>query len=284
LYYEIRGSVTRLPFVHVVINGERTILLVDSGATDHALASWFAEQLNIEVYPSPADITVDHDGNQIAAKRARGVQLSLEGWGDVEGSDPFVLELPSIFAEHGIGGILAPQLIRLPGQRLALDLAGGSLSVESEQCAEHRRTIPRSCLLSAQPVESCASGAHGVGPLFAVPAVVAGVAARLVVDTGSRETDVFASSAAGSRLANDPAKAVTLGYVASGSSPGTLVPSVKIELGTCAFSEPIVLDSGAPGKLCKQDGVIGIDVLGSCVLVIGDRGLSGTCANGSAGG
>lgn len=53
LHYEVQGTPTRLTFVHATINDKATVLLLDSGATDLALATWFAEQLHVETYSAP---------------------------------------------------------------------------------------------------------------------------------------------------------------------------------------------------------------------------------------
>lgn len=277
LYYTVGTTSTRLAFVHAAVNGVSTVLLVDSGATDHVLASWFVERWNIDSYTNPDDVAVDHDGERIRARRAANVRLSLDGWGHVATSDPFVIDLPSIFAENGIGGILAPQLLRRAGARLVLDLVGGSIALESGNCASSAAESPHGCALTAAPIESCAPDARGVGPLFALPTTINGIVTMLVLDTGARESDVFASSRTGGELTSVPGRNPTDGYVISGRSPGISIPSVNIQIGSCTFSESIILDSGAPGKLCRQDGVLGIDVLRSCILAIDDRGLTGVC-------
>lgn len=278
LYYEVQGTPTRLAFVHASVNGTPPVLLLDSGATDQALARWFAQQLHVETYSDTADVTIDHDGNRIVAQRARGVGLSLEGWGDVKAdSATLVIDVPAVFADHGIGGILAPQLLRSAGQSLAIDLAGGFLSLEPSECTTRQRRALRDCEFSPEALPTCAPGSKGIGPLFALPAVVGGVAASLVVDTGARETDLFVSSVAGRQLDGDPSRTPTTGYVASGDSPGFQVASVVITAGTCHFDGSVTLTSGASGNQCPRDGVLGIDLLRACELVVDDRGLSGTC-------
>lgn len=283
LHYEVQGTPTRLAFVHATINDTATVLLLDSGATDHALAKWFADRLHVETYSDPADVAVDHDGNHIAAERARAVRMSLDGWGEITGgSAPFVMDMPAILEEHGIGGILAPQLLRSAGQSLVLELADGWLRLEATGCTERQHNPPSGCELSPAPLKPCAPASKGVGTLFALPAVVAGVATHLVVDTGARETDVFRSSTAGGHLAATPSQRTTPGYVASGESPGLQVDSVAISAGSCSFNGSVTVVSGASGALCSRDGALGIDFLRSCELVIDDRGLGGTCRLASA--
>lgn len=227
-------------------------------------------------------MAVDHDGNRIAVKRVRAARISLDGWGDLIGeSDPLAMDMPAILEEHGIGGILAPQLLRSAGQSLLLDLAGGLLKLKAAACAEQARG-PRGCSLSHEPIRACAPVSQGIGTLFALPIIVAGIATELVLDTGARETDLFLASSAGSHLAAKPSQRATPGHVASGDSVDLQIDSVAISVGSCSFESSVTLVSGSSGALCQRDGVLGIDFLRACELVIDDVGLTGTCRLGSA--
>jgi len=277
LRYELEGVPTRLAFARAMIGDLPTSLLVDTGATDHVLAGWFVRKLGVPTYPSAVDETTDHDGRELPSYRARNLSIEIEGWGEIFRGDPLVVDLPEMFEQQGVAGFLAPQLMRPSGQSLILDLERSAIALVSATCARSRMENAPGCWMSSQPLRSCVPPNATVGPIFAATVAIEDRWGRLVIDTGSTESDVFESSAIGANIGPGQHPSAEA-YVASGHSPASVANPSNIVVGECRVTQQLVIDPGRAGRLCQRDGAIGMDLLRSCVLVVDDEGMSARCS------
>ena len=91
------------PLVEGRVGDQPTRFIIDTGATVHAIDTTVAAAANITA-PGKASL------------------ITLEGWGALPEHAVAVRELPATIRAHGIGGIIAPQLLSEAGQAVVLDL------------------------------------------------------------------------------------------------------------------------------------------------------------------
>ena len=272
IHFDVQGTPTRLPLLRAHVNGRPTSLLVDTGATDHAIALWLARALGIALHDSPGDLVADHAGGRVSVQRTAGVTIDVDGWGPVAEASFLVVDTPEVFARSDVGGILSPQLLAVAGESVRLDLRRGRMALEPAADAEARLATEPGCWLSPSPRPACASAGAGEGtPLFVLPSRVGARSIGMLVDTGAVRTDVEDSVVPGG-AAGEPRTAFTL----SGAST-TPTARAAVRVGGCSFEREVDVVSSLAESTCTREGSLGIDFLASCDLAI-DRGrLWGRC-------
>jgi predicted aspartyl protease len=253
-----RGPGRTVPLVHGTIAGKPTLLLLDTGAYDHLLEGWFAAELMDASASGKVAAVVDHANRRVAMDAWSPVSLALDGWGPLGTIRPLATrdQTPGPKA-FGVGGILSPQRLARDGP-VVIDFTAGEMAGEDEVRAAARLAARRVSLGTAV---RC-------GNTYAMAATVEGKDARLVVDTGAFATDLKASSAPGRALAGRSSVSRDV-YAIGGAVTTRLIADAKVTLGSMSekLDVAIVNDRGG-GARCAGDGVVGMDVLGRCVLVI----------------
>jgi hypothetical protein len=123
------------------------------------------------------------------------------------------------------------------------------------------------------------SGALIRGLAFVVPATVDGLNVELLLDTGAHRTDLLTTSKAGRRLLARSSPSREEMYAASGLVKTRLVKSAQVKIGDWASMLDIDLVPGVADPLCPRDGVASMDMLSSCVLVLGRKQVLGRCGD-----
>jgi hypothetical protein len=108
LHYEVNGRHYDHPLVQATLAGERTMMLVDTGAASHVLAGWLARKAGLSL-KKRGDVGADHAGRTIAEFRVEHPGLAIDGWGDLADEPALAAEVPAFFEEFGIGGFVSPQ-------------------------------------------------------------------------------------------------------------------------------------------------------------------------------
>ena len=167
--------------------------------------------------------------------------------------------------DHGLRLRIAPQQLATAGHMVIVDFPRGVVELLRKADAE-RLTAGAGRVPSAQ-IERC----PGKDRRFVVAAKMDGIVARLLVDTGSKETLLDAQS--------EPAKALrskkeVLGMAQrqgrdSPTNVEVLKGEVAFELGPLggAYS-PLLEQEFASRGGCAYDGVLGLDMLQHCVLAM----------------
>jgi hypothetical protein len=269
-----------MPLVRVLIGGRPTSMLLDTGASAHLLGGWFARGQKLPLAPSPRDVAVDHDGNPVVLQRTQDTEVVIEGWPPLPDRDWLVTELPTVFEERDVAGILSPQLLVGHGLSIVLDLRHGEL--RREPAGEERRdgdALPGGCSLAQAPVRRCTGQGpdNGSGPVYAIEADVEGRASVLVVDTGSTSSDLLSGSDASAAL---EARVTDVGrgaFTLSESAASKTVTGVHLRIGECSWSARMDLVRGTSAESCAHDGNIGMDLLRRCRLDFDFRGMSVRC-------
>ncbi len=265
---ELVGPNRRVPLVHANIAGQPTLLLIDTGAFDHLLYAWFAHELQDGEASGKTGMVVDHANRGVPVERWNSLKLAIDGWSPLPSIRPIVVGDEQNRAPQalGIGGILSPQ--RLPtGSSLALDFPSGEM-VEVDDGAANARLSAHGTSLGV---------AIRCGTQYVLPATVAGKEARLLVDTGSFTTDLKGSSPPGRALAGRSSVSRSIGTV-GGAVETRALSDTEVRAGqlTVKLDVPIVSDQARPSR-CPSDGVLGMDILGACVVVVDSARMRISC-------
>jgi hypothetical protein len=114
------------PAVEAEIGGVRSLMVVDTGATETLLARPLAERLGVALAPAPDGR--DHAGRGVPTWTAGGTLALRVAGGEVGLAAAAVVDLPAALRKKGIGGILSPQTLAGSAQ-LGLDFVGRRLRV-----------------------------------------------------------------------------------------------------------------------------------------------------------
>jgi hypothetical protein len=264
----------RSPCVQATVGGKPVLLIVDTGAAVHTLASWAAEAGGIEVRDA-AERASDQSGRSTGVALAPDPAIAIEGWGQVADAPAIVVDLPPFFEAAGIGGIVSPQLLAPPGQAVVLDLVAGTMSLAD--AGQAFDDLGAGTSLTEGGVRACGNAASTFPNVsFAAPVLVAGETVLLSVDTGADVTRVRTSSPAGRVLAERvTGKARDLGV--TGASDTSVVPAVVIAIGAMEVTTEVTLLPGGTSPICPSEGSLGLDVLRRCRLALNTTRLAGRC-------
>jgi hypothetical protein len=116
---------------------------------------------------------------------------------------------------------------------------------------------------------------HGLA--YVVPSMIEAQKVALLVDTGAQHSDIFSSSTAGQKLAPQSAANKEAMYTASGKINARKIKGAHITTGSFGALSDVDLIQGAADTSCPRDGVLAMDVLRNCALLLGRRQIYGRC-------
>jgi predicted aspartyl protease len=255
--------------------GVPTLFVLDTGAGTHTLAFWLAKKAGLNRRQTELKAR-DGAGRTLDVNLVHRVQVAIPGLGAFTLEDAIVAEFPPFFEEEGIGGALSPQLLAPRGRAVVLDMPASRARLEDAAGAKRAaRSLPQS--LAANGIAGCADLAAPLANfLFQVPVVVEGEDLLLTLDTGAGRTGIHEASAAGPKLKPRavPRKgAASLGGVHEASS----VQGVLVKAGTAEAMVEVDLVPAGRSRTCRADGLLGMDVLKQCVLVVSRSDFAGGC-------
>jgi predicted aspartyl protease len=255
------------PIVDGTVNGRHVQLLLDTGAALSVIAGWLARSIQLDVRPAP-NMARDSAGATVQAQLARNANVEITGWGRIAEHDVLVAEFPPFFEQANIGAILSPQQLAPAGDAVILDLRHGRLTAEPSIEAILRFERDTGRWLIRPWVRACAdAGSLLPNVKFSVPATLDGQAALLDLDTGARTSSIHAASKAGEALGT---RAQSSGStVGIGSSTSTRVArDTRIAVGEVVATTDVLLVTSDESVTCPSDGLLGMDVLQRCTLVL----------------
>jgi predicted aspartyl protease len=275
--YELRGHHFPLPLVHGTVAGTPTWMLVDTGANSHVVAGWLARQVGLPL-KKLGDLGSDHAGRTIATFRVDHPRMTIDEWGPVPDGPMLATEVPALIEELGIGAFVSPQrLVEGDGGGVVLDFVAGEMRADHYEAAlrklgRHGSSIApnggRVCEDDASPIQGLA---------FVIPASVEGRTVDLLVDTGAERSDLLVSSGAARALTPRSTRNKEQLYAASGRMTSRTVHGATVSVGDFAVKTDLDLIPGAADPYCPRDGVVSMDVLHACILVLGRTAMSGRC-------
>ena len=248
------------PVLRVTVNGVTGWVLVDTGAGIHTLAAWFVEKAGLVPDASLTDRVGGRDasGERVFLRFLDDVRLTLDGPQALSLGVSAVADFPAEFESARVAGLISPQSLLRDGERLILDLRSPSLRMEATgQRADADEPGDRMDACSART-------AQVPSLLFAVQVAVEGRPARLLVDTGASATRLAGDASAAIGLPRDAARDhLGVGGVREAMSVARGVP---VRVGGLEQVVDVAIGGATAG--CGGDGLLGIDVLRQCRLVL----------------
>jgi hypothetical protein len=263
------------PLLRVTINGRRVWFIVDTGAGVHTIASWLVDAARIPTRASKGSVTGSTGAEQrvraIGALRARlddGRALSIP--------EGIVVDLPAVFKEHEIGGLLSPQLLTTR-DAVVLDLTVPAMTFEPFPTAIAR--VRREGDEVAADARVCHNADSAFrNRLYAAPAIAAGIPGTLLVDTGATRTIAAPESRIGRQIGAQSIDGMRTQGVGGNVTSSRRIPHVTIMAG--GMTTAIDLTLGTVAGTCSPDGLLGMDLLRRCVLVLGESAFAWSCKSG----
>ncbi|MBX3190455.1 MAG: aspartyl protease family protein [Labilithrix sp.] len=285
ILYENRGRAFPLPLVTGTIAGQPALMLVDTGANSHIIAGWLARKLGLPMRRL-GDSGSDHVGKSVPTFRIENPGVVIDRWGALAPAPILALDVPEVIERLGIGAFISPQrLVDAPakgedGDAIVLDLEKGEIRAAWWDDARYELTAEGIELVRGD--ESSRVCEEQSGPIkvlaYVVPASIESQRVSLLLDTGAQHSDLFASSAAGLKLAGQSVTNKEPMYTASGRVSTRIVKSARVTAGSFSVTTDVDLITGGPDAACPRDGVIAMDVLRSCTLLLGRSRVYGRCA------
>ena len=276
LRYEIHGRAFPLPLVTGTIAGQPVLMLVDTGANSHVIAGWFARKLGLPM-KKLGDVGTDHVGKTIATFRIEKPELTIDDWGALTPVPVLATDVPEVIEKLGIGAFISPQRLVEEGDAVVLDLAKGELRPAwwDEARYELSATGLPLVITEARACEETEGPIKGLA--YVLPATVESQRVELLLDTGAQHSDVFTTSVAGQKLAAQSIVNKEPMYTASGKISARKLKSARISAGSFGVTTDVDLIGGTADSSCPRDGVLAMDFLRSCTLLLGRSRVYGRC-------
>lgn len=274
------------PFVTLAVGDVTTHALVDTGASDHVIASALVEAAGLSTVSLHAQ-GVDHGAGSMQLRGLAHSDVHVPGWGPLEpnigtAKDGMAFAVAGVherFQELGLGAFVSPQRLVTAGFAVVVDLARSEMvevpvPLLRAYLDEHGGTS-----LFTAGADVCKHGSSArAGITWIANALLEGHPARLLVDTGAAYGDVFRDTPLGRSIIGRDRASTTM--VTAGSTLDTeRVSNVTVRLGDLQRSKlnwTLVPSQGKP--VCPYDGVLGIDVLRACAVAFDGQHISGRCA------
>ncbi len=260
------------PLVRATIAGRQALFIVDTGAGVHVLAAWFAKAAGLALRDSSTTLQ-GSTGEKSHTQTATNVEGVFEDGTPLKIDEAAVVDLPPIFQEKQLAGLLSPQMLARPGEAAVLDLREPALNFDSTDEA----------LAQLPPEAGQVPGGHVcVNPksqfrnrLYGVQSLIEGVTGVLLLDTGATRTLVAPQSTFALKLSDRSVVVGRIEGVGGAATNGRRVMDVNLNLAGMNMKLDLSI-GGAPGD-CGTDGLLGMDVLKKCVIVLGDSKLGLYC-------
>ncbi len=270
LRFATPGATLERPAVHATVNGQAAYLIVDTGADAHALSREFVERAGWPVrryqYEGP-DRAERADHNLITL--VEDATLVLEGGWTAPQQTFAVIDVPELYQAE-IAGILSPQLLAREAAPVLLDLPRAIMTLIDPAAARAQersgvRLGARGTSESCAPTQDFPSRSYaGVAGSVRIGDSPLATPVTLKPDTGRRTTVIFGNRS--SVRLSDPAVA------------DAREVWVSLVLGDVAMEGTVEVYTGRRLSPCPlYDGLLGMDVLGACRLVLGRKSMFARC-------
>lgn len=244
------------------VNGARVTMAIDTGAVDHLLTRSQARVRGVESRFA-SSVSIVPNGERVSEENSTPVMVALFPRERSAAHRAIVRDNPA-FDSAGVAGFAAP--LRTDDLRsIELDLPRMSLSLLGADVAERaHRELSR----VGTQLEDWAGGTER--PLRTVMATVDGHPSRMIVDTGSPSSFVYADTAAGADAATRTRAHVSIAWPPTDIA---LIDRAQLTIAGASFAlrrfsvHPRV-DDGLDGV----DGVLGLDVLRGCAMLFAPSG------------
>jgi hypothetical protein len=257
----------RAAAVRGTVRGKSTWFFLDTGAHVHCVELWLARKL----LQGEQEMSMSQGPNTFVGARMDRPSLAIEGWGPIPDSPVMVLSKglgPGMEAAD-IGLILAPQKLS-PDEAVVLDFPGRTLELMAYDSAEMGFASRGARLVGA--------GGHRCYDRYVIPASIEGRSVSLYLDTGDAfGTTLWAGSSAARALAMRTSPEGHA-YTVVGPRDSRAFANVDVRVGDWKGRLDIhVGETIDPTDPCRVDGLLGMDVLKDCVVVLAGERFFARC-------
>ena len=180
--------------------------------------------------------------------------------------------LITIFAQLRIAGVLSPQLFARPGQAAVLDLR-----VPSLHSAPFQQAVDKLGARQLAGARVCINeGSTFKRRTHAIPITAAGGSASVIVDSGATGTLVAAESQIARALESRSIDGHHTQGLGGAAESYRIVPAVEIRRAGASAVVDLTIGK-SPGPSCGPDGLLGMDALHECLLVLGESAFGMAC-------
>jgi predicted aspartyl protease len=277
LKFDLNGRKFPLPLVHGSIAGLPVWMLIDTGANSHVIASWVARKTGLAMRPL-GDVGSDHTGRAVSAYTVEHPGVSIDEWGPLADGPMLGTDVPEPIERIGIGAFISPQWLAAAGDALVLDLADREMRTAGWDEASQALDARPGQEIAPRGVRLCRDDASAIkGLAFVLRASVDGHGVDLLLDTGAHRTDLLTTSQAAKLLAARATPNREQMYAASGLVKTSLVHAADVRIGDWSLTSDVDLVPGVADPVCPRDGVVSMDALQSCTLLLGRDTVRGRC-------
>jgi predicted aspartyl protease len=277
LRFDLNGRKFPLPLVHGTVAGEPVWMLVDTGANSHVIASWVARKVGLVMKPL-GDVGSDHTGRAVTAYSVEHPGVTIDDWGALADGPMLVTDVPEPIARIGIGAFVSPQWLASAGDAVVLDLPNREMRTAPWDDAAKALEQVNGRELVPGRVRLCEDNASAIrGLAFVLQASIDGHGVDLLLDTGAHRTDLLTTTRVGRILAGRARPSKEQMYAASGLVKTSLVRAAAVKIGDWSLTTDIDLVPGVSDPACPRDGVVSMDALSTCTLLLGRTQLRGRC-------
>jgi predicted aspartyl protease len=259
------------PVLRATVNGQAVWFLIDTGASVHTLARWFATATHLGLHDSKTTL-IGSTGATSKTRAAGPIQLETRDGGTLSVRDAVVVDFPQVFADQHIGGLISPQLLAPAGQAAILNLRAPSLAFAPFDGALAGLGLASSVATAGTHV--CPTGGPPPGRSYGASVTIAGIPADMTTDTGATSTVVASARIARALVARSQSNGQVQGVGGEAQSAKT-VAGVSIVRGGAARKADVILGGTTDG--CGADGLLGMDALRGCTLVLGETTMAWSC-------
>ncbi len=241
------------------------IFLIDTGASSNVMASWFANKLPTN---KKSEITIPDSTGQMMKAYLYHTQIQIQNL-KIDNQTFLITDFPQEFEKNKIAGLVSPKSL---GSFVALDFKRPQMMI-SESLDEIKNKfeidfIPRSnqttCLAPASS-------------MYVVEVSIQKQKAKLLIDSGSATTKIFLSSPIGQILKSEAKKSPKQAAGLSGKKVDLLqLTNSSITFADKTQSTNVFLQD-SQGKGCPGDGLMGLDLLKNCVLIMAKEDIGLSC-------
>ncbi|MBS2020606.1 MAG: aspartyl protease family protein [Deltaproteobacteria bacterium] len=283
--YAMNGKPFPLPIVSGTIAGQKVRMMLDTGANSHIVAGWFMRKAGL-AGKKQSDGGTDHSGTAIETYRIDKPDITIDQWGSVGASLVVATEVPKEIEKLGIAAFLSPQALASASDAAVLDLAKPELRAmpwDDAMAELAQRESAGGARLLTTGTRLCEQESGAIHLLsYVVPIAIESERVWLLLDTGAQFTDVFATSPVGKKLAPRSVAGKEALFTAAGKTTTRVIEAAEVRSGSFAVKTDVDLIPGGADPWCARDGVVAMDLLRACTLVLGKGRLEGTCDRGAA--
>jgi Aspartyl protease len=263
------------PLVILRIGDHEAAFIIDTGASVNTFAAWFAEEAGVSIRDSTAT-AMGSTGASSKLRTASPFSAISENGLPIPIQQAIVVDFPPIFKTNRLGGLLSPQLLAPRGRAAVLDLREPSLRFKPFDSAFIELGL-KQMNKAGEPHVCINRGSQFVNRLYLAPISVAGISGAMLVDTGATRTLVTANSRIGQSLAQRSAE----GQHSQGVGGPVQTTRTVTDVGLSFVGRELPLRSitiGGSSSDCGPDGLLGMDVLQSCVLILDTSRAAARCS------